>query len=477
MIRRGDPRLTAAIVACALFMQNLDGSAVNTALPAMAREFGADPTHMSAAVTAYLVSLTVFIPASGWIADRFGAKRIFLMAIVLFVGSSVLCGAALTFPQLVAARILQGLGGAMMVPVGRLLLLRGVRKDQLLTATAWLTTPAVLGPVIGPPLGGLLTDALSWRWVFWINIPVGIIGLIAAWRLIPRPEQGPPPKLDAVGLLLVGGTLATGMVGIETAGRGILPDYGWLGALALSALLGLVAVWHLRRVVQPAIDLTLLRVQTFHVAAVAGTVFRIAAGASPFLLALTLQIGFGWSATQSGLVALATALGAFSMKPLARPLLRQFGFRNVLIGNGFLAAMGLGVGALFSPAWPAVAIFVVLALGGLSRSLQFTAYNTLAFADLPPERLSAGTSFYGTAQQLPGALGVVLASATIGASAALGGRGAAGMPDFAVGYWVAGAVALLAVPLGLRLARDAAAEVSGHRFIPRPRAGDGSVGG
>ncbi|MDB5384027.1 MAG: transporter, partial [Rhodospirillales bacterium] len=193
MIRRGDPRLTAAIVACALFMQNLDGSAVNTALPAMAREFGADPTHMSAAVTAYLVSLTVFIPASGWIADRFGAKRIFLMAIVLFVGSSVLCGAALTFPQLVAARILQGLGGAMMVPVGRLLLLRGVRKDQLLTATAWLTTPAVLGPVIGPPLGGLLTDALSWRWVFWINIPVGIIGLIAAWRLIPRPEQGPPP--------------------------------------------------------------------------------------------------------------------------------------------------------------------------------------------------------------------------------------------------------------------------------------------
>jgi len=463
MIPRGDPRLTAAIVASALFMQNLDGSAVNTALPAMARDFGTEPSHMSAAVTAYLVSLTVFIPASGWVADRFGAKRIFLMAIVLFVGSSVLCGAAGSFSQLVAARILQGLGGAMMIPVGRLLLLRGVRKDQLLSATAWLTTPAVLGPVIGPPLGGLLTDALSWRWVFWINIPVGIAGLIAAWRLIPRPEQGPPPRLDAVGLLLVGSALASGMIGIETAGRNILPDYGWLAALALSVVLGVTAVRHLRRVAQPALDLTLLGVPTFHVAAVAGTVFRIAAGASPFLLALTLQIGFGWSATQSGLVAFATALGAFSMKPLARPLLRQFGFRNVLIGNGVVAAIGIGIGALFSPAWPAVAIFLVLAMGGLSRSLQFTAYNTLAFADLPPERLSAGTSFYGTAQQLPGALGVVLASGAIGVSASMAGRGAAGLADFAVGFAVAGAVALLAVPLSLGLARDAAAEVSGHR--------------
>ncbi len=463
MIARGDPRLTAAIVASAMFMQNLDGSAVATALPAMARDFNAEPAHMSAAVTAYLVSLTVFIPASGWVADRFGAKRVFLIAIVLFVGSSVLCGAAGSFSQLVAARILQGLGGAMMIPVGRLLLLRGVRKDQLLTATAWLTTPAVLGPIIGPPLGGLLTDALSWRWVFWINIPVGILGLILAWRLIPRPEQGPPPKLDALGLVLVGTTLASGMIGIETAGRGILPDYGWLAAMALSALLGVLAMRHLRRVAQPAIDLTLLRVPTFQVAAVAGTVFRIAAGASPFLLALTLQIGFGWSATQSGLVAFATAIGAFSMKPLARPLLRMWGFRNVLIGNGVIAACGLCVGALFTPAWPWVAIFIVLAMGGLSRSLQFTAYNTLAFADLPPERLSAGTSFYGTAQQLPSALGVVLASGAIGVSASLAGREVAALADFSMGFWVAGVVALLAVPLMLGLARDAASEVSGHR--------------
>lgn len=463
MIARGDPRLTAAIVASALFMQNLDASAVATALPAMARDFGAEPAHMSAAVTAYLVSLTVFIPASGWVADRFGAKRVFLIAIVLFVGSSVLCGAAGSFSQLVGARILQGLGGAMMIPVGRLMLLRGVRKDQLLTAMAWLTTPAVLGPVIGPPLGGLLTDALSWRWVFWINIPVGIIGLIAAWRLIPRPEQVPPPRLDAVGLLLVGGTLASGMIGIETAGRGILPDWGWIGALAVSALLGTAAVRHLRRAKQPAIDLTLLRVPTFQVAAVAGTVFRMASGASPFLLALTLQIGFGWSATESGLVTFATAIGALSMKPLARPLLRQFGFRNVLLGNGVIAAVGLGLGALFSPAWPGVAIFLALALGGLSRSLQFTAYNTLAFSDLPPERLSAGTSFYGTAQQLPGALGVVLGSGAIGVSMALAGREAAVLADFSAGFWAAGVVALVAVPLTWGLARDAATEVSGHR--------------
>lgn len=462
-MRAGDPRLTAAVVASALFMQNLDGSAVATALPAMARDFGIEPAHLGAAVTAYLVSLTVFIPASGWIADRFGAKRIFLVAIVIFTAASALCGAAQGFGQLVGARILQGIGGAMMVPVGRLLLLRGVRKDELIQATTWLTMPALIGPVIGPPLGGFVTDALSWRWVFWINIPVGMIGLLAAWRFVPKPLPSAPPPLDAWGLAFAGLALALLMFGLENAGRGLVSAAVWGGAIAIGLAIGIMAVRHARRVEQPAIDLSLLRIPTFHAAVVAGTVFRIAAGCSPFLLALTLQAGFGWSASESGSIAFATAVGAFAMKPMTRPLLRAFGFRRVLLGNGAIAAAGLAGGALFTPAWPGYAIFAVLAAGGLARSLQFTSYNTLAFADLPAEKLSAGTSLYGTAQQLPQALGVVLASAVITIGMAIGGRESAGLPDFELAFVVAGLVALLSVPMSLHLSPDAGAEVTGHR--------------
>jgi EmrB/QacA subfamily drug resistance transporter len=462
-MRAGDPRLTAAVVASALFMQNLDGSAVATALPAMARDFGMEPAHLGAAVTAYLVSLTVFIPASGWIADRFGAKRIFLVAIVIFTAASALCGGAQGFGELVGARILQGIGGAMMVPVGRLLLLRGVRKDELIQATTWLTMPALIGPVIGPPLGGFVTDALSWRWVFWINIPVGMIGLLAAWRFVPRPLPAAPPPLDARGLVFAGLALALLMFGLENAGRGLVSAVVWGGSIAVGLAIGIAAVRHARRVEQPAIDLSLLRIPTFHASVVAGTVFRIAAGCSPFLLALTLQAGFGWSASESGSIAFATAVGAFAMKPMTRPLLRAFGFRRVLLGNGAIAAAGLAAGALFTPAWPGYAIFAVLAAGGLARSLQFTAYNTLAFADLPAEKLSAGTSLYGTAQQLPQALGVVLASAVITIGMAIGGRESAGLADFELAFVVAGLVALLAVPMSLHLSPDAGAEVTGHR--------------
>ncbi|HEY4252433.1 MAG TPA: DHA2 family efflux MFS transporter permease subunit [Roseomonas sp.] len=461
-MRAGDPRLTAAVVASALFMQNLDGSAVATALPAMARDFGMEAPHLGAAVTAYLVSLTVFIPASGWIADRFGAKRIFLLAIAIFTIASVLCGAAQSFGQLVGARVLQGIGGAMMVPVGRLLLLRGVRKDELIQATTWLTMPALIGPVIGPPLGGFVTDALSWRWVFWINIPVGILGILAAWRFVPKPVQAAPPPLDAMGLVLAGVALAMLMFGLENAGRGLVPPAVWIGAILLGFAIGVQAVRHARRVPQPAIDLTLLRIPTFHAAVIAGTVFRIAAGCSPFLLALTLQTGFGWSASESGSVAFASAVGAFAMKPMTRPLLRAFGFRNVLIGNGALAAAGIASAALFTPHWPAYAIFIVLMAGGLARSLQFTSYNTLAFADLASDKLSAGTSLYGIAQQLPQALGVVLASAVITICMAAGGRTTTGLVDFEIAFVVAGLLALVSVPMSLRLSPDAGEEVTGH---------------
>jgi len=458
-----DPRVTAAIVAAALFMQNLDSSAVVTALPAMARDFGEQPARLGAAITAYLVALTVFIPVSGWIADRFGARRVFVAAMAVFAGASALCGLANSLPELVAARILQGFGGAMMVPVGRLLILRRVRKDEMLTAMTWLTMPAMIGPIAGPPLGGLLTDAFGWRAVFWINLPIAALGIAATlWKIAPPPAAD-PGRPDIPGLVLVGLALALLMCGLETVGRGVLPEPAPAALLLAGAIFGALAIRHCRRAARPAVDLSLLRIPTLNHAALAGSLFRAGAGAVPFLVPLLFQLGFGWSATEAGLVAFATALGAFAMKPLARPLLRRFGFRRVLVANGLLAAAGVALGALFTASWPVAALFAALALGGLFRSLQFTSLNTVAFADVPLERLSAATSLYGTAQQLPPALGVVLATASLEASKHGHGHATLQATDFAAAFLVAGLVVASAAPFALRLPRDAGAAVSGHR--------------
>ena len=458
-----DARLTAVIVASALFMQNLDSAAVVTALPAMARELNEDPARLGVAITSYLVALTVFIPVSGYIADRFGAKRVFLIAIALFGLSSAACGLANSLGELVTARVLQGMAGAMMVPVGRLLLLSGIRKDEMLTAMTWLTMPAMLGPITGPPLGGLLTDLFGWRSVFWINLPVALFGfLMVAWKITPLPRTDPGPP-DLRGLALVGGALATLMAGIETVGRGVLPDF-WPGALlAIGAVLALLAWRHCRRAAQPALDLSLLRYPSFRHATLAGSLFRAGAGGVPFLVPMLLQVGFGWGATEAGFVAFATALGAFAMKPLTRPILRRFGFRTVLIGNSILAAAGVAIGAAFTAAWPIALMFLALALGGLFRSLQFTALNTLAFADLPREKLSAGTSFYGTAQQLPPALGIVLATTSLEISRHMAAHESLMPSDFTAAFLVAAAVVLAAAPFFALLPRDAGAEVSGKR--------------
>ncbi|MGG5808858.1 MFS transporter [Falsiroseomonas sp. CW058] len=458
-----DPRAVAAIVASALFMQNLDSSVVATALPAMARDLGEDPVHLSVAITSYLVALCVCIPLSGWVADRFGPRRVFMAAIIVFAGASALVGLAQGLGSLVAARVLQGVGGAMMVPVGRLLLLRRVTKEELLTAMTWLTMPGLLGPVCGPPLGGLLTDAVSWRAVFWLNIPVGLLGLLLVRRFIPEVERQDPGPLDARGLALWGAALAMLMAGLETVGRGIAP--AWFTALAFAGglLLGWLAARHSQAVARPAVDLGLLRVPTFGMPTLAGTVFRAGAGAVPFLLPLSLQLGFGLSAGQSGLVTFASALGAFAMKPLVRPLLRRFGFRAVLGANGLLTVASVAVCAAFGPDWPMALIFLALAAGGLARSLQFTSLNTLSFADVPQQKLAAATAMSGTVQQLSVALGVVLGSLALSVSTHLTGHAVPEPTDFRVAFLAAAAVVLASVPFALRLPRDAGARVSGHR--------------
>ncbi|MBL6454967.1 multidrug efflux MFS transporter [Belnapia sp. T6] len=460
-----DPRLTAAIVASALFMQNLDSAAVTTALPSMAADMGVEPARLGAAITSYLVALTVFIPVSGWVADRFGAKRVFMVAIAVFTLASVLCGRATGVPEMIGARIIQGIGGAMMVPVARLLLLRQVRKEEMLSAMTWLTMPAMIGPISGPPLGGFLTDAFGWQSVFLINVPIGVLGLaLVAWKIpdVPPGDPGPP---DVVGLMLIGLALALFMFGLETVGRQVVPDGLPEAGLVLGLMFGWAAIRHCRQAARPALDLSLLQIRTFNQGTLAGSLFRIGAGATPFLVPMLLQVGFGKTASAAGLVSFATALGALAMKPLTRPILRRFGFRTVLIGTSVLAAAGVAVCALFTPSWPLSVIFLLLALGGLFRSLQFTALNTLSFADIPTTRLSAATSFSGTVQQLAPALGVVLATTSLEASKALGGHHLATVPDFAVAFVVAALVVLASCPFFLRLSPDAGEEVSGHHLV------------
>jgi EmrB/QacA subfamily drug resistance transporter len=455
-------RLTALIVACALFMQNLDGTVVATALPAMARAFGADPLHMNVALTSYLLSLAVFIPASGWLADRYGTRTVFRAAIAVFTVGSVLCGQSHSLWELVAARVVQGIGGAMMVPVGRLVLLRSVAKSELVAAMAWLTVPALIGPVVGPPIGGFLVTYADWRWIFDINVPIGVLGFVLVTRYVDDVRAPVPGRLDAVGLLLSGVALAGLMFGFETIGRGVVPAPLAGGLILLGAASGALYMRHARRRPDPLLDLSLLRIPTFAVSAWAGSMFRIGIGAIPFLLPLMLQLGFGLSAAESGLITLASALGAIVMKPATTWSLRLFGFRTVLVWNAALSAVLLGACAWFRPAWPVAGLYAVLVAGGFLRSLQFTAYNTIAYADIPRPRMSAATSLYATLQQLSLTLGITVGAAALQASTLLSGRTQPGLPDFSAGFLVVAAVALLAAPMALHLRRDAGNEMSGH---------------
>jgi EmrB/QacA subfamily drug resistance transporter len=461
-------RLTALIVACALFMQNLDSTVIATALPTMARAFGADPLHMNVALTAYLLSLAVFIPASGWVADRYGARNVFRAAIGIFTVGSVLCGRADSLWFLVLARIFQGLGGAMMVPVGRLVLLRSVAKSELVAAMAWLTMPALIGPVVGPPLGGLIVTYTSWRWIFDINVPIGIAGMILVSLYIQDVREPRPDRFDGAGLFFSGLCLAALMAALETVGRALVPGWVVVALFAVGLVSGGFYGWHAWRHPHPVLDLALMRLPSFGVSVLGGTLFRIGIGAVPFLLPLMLQLGFGDSPAESGMVTFASSAGAIIMKPATQLALRQLGFRDTLVVNGVLSAVLLGLMAAFRPTWPAAAIYAVLLAGGFFRSLQFTAYNTLAFADIPRDRMSAATSLYSTVQQLSLTLGISAGAGILEVTTALTHHAQPTNSDFSVAFVVIAFVSILAAPASLLMPRDAGEEMSGKHFLPTP---------
>ncbi len=463
-------RATALIVACALLMQNLDSTVVATALPVMAKAFGADPVRMNLALTSYLLSLAVFVPASGWMADRFGSRTVFRIAIVVFTIGSVLCGRATSLGFLVGARILQGMGGAMMLPVGRLLLLRSVQKSDIVAAMAWLTMPALIGPVLGPPVGGFITTYWSWRWIFDINVPIGVLGVVLVSLFINDVREPKPSRFDGVGLALSGVCLAGLMFGLETAGRGAVPAVASAALIGVGGACGVGYYLHARRRRHPVLELSLLRIPTFGVSVFAGSLFRIGIGAIPFLLPMMLQLGFGNSAAESGLITFASAAGALLMKPATQWALRIAGFRPTLLWNAVISAALLAACAAFRPTWPLGGIYAILLLGGFFRSLQFTAYNALAYADIPRERMSAATSFYSTFQQLFLTIGIAVGAASLEFTSAMNGHATPTPHDFSLAFLVVSFFSLLAAPASLLMPREAGAELSGHR--PRlPRRG------
>jgi len=477
--RVSKPILVALIIACAMFMENLDGTVITTALPAMAQSFGTNPVRLSLGITSYMLSLAVFIPISGWIADRYGARTIFSAAIGVFTLGSILCGLSQNVPEFVGARVLQGIGGAMMVPVGRLVLLRSCEKSELVRAMSYLMVPAMIGPVVGPPLGGFITTFASWHWIFFLNVPIGVLGIVLVQRFIENYREPTLTPLDWRGFVLTGLSLSFLMYGLELVGRVEANPGQTVGFLAGGVVIGALAVRHALTHDKPLVDLALLRIPTFAATVLGGSLFRIGVGAIPFLVPLMLQVAFGMSAFSSGLLTFAAAAGSMTMKMSGGPILKRFGFRTVLLVNGAVSALFMMVCGLFTPATPAVSIFMLLLAGGFFRSLEFTSLNTLAFADVAKPKMSAATSLSSMVQQVSLGTGVALGAILL--HLCLGWRHAPHGPlvtsDFQIAFLVIGLISLGAVALFLRLAPDAGWEVSGHR--PRglvaeqvPAAGD-----
>ncbi len=454
-------RIVAPIIACALFMEQMDATVLTTALPTMARELATPVTELSAALTSYLLALAVFIPASGRMADRFGARTVFRAAILVFLLGSLLCGQARSVPFLIGARFVQGIGGAMMVPIGRLVLLRSVPKEDLVRAMSWLIIPAMLGPVAGPPIGGFVVTYLNWRWIFYLNIPMGLLGVVLVTRFIGDVRGEGTRRADPFGFLLSGAALGCLLFGAELA-----PRSGHLRAaltlLAAGLLLGLAYVLYARKAKDPILDIGLMRVPTFRMSVLAGSLTRVTQGAQALLLPLMLQLGFGLNAAVSGSVTIAGALGAFSMKWLAPRILRRFGFRSVMIFNGLLACAGYACCGLMRPSWPLLAVFAFLALCGFFMSLQFTAYNTIAYDEISSERMSDATSFYTTFQQLTLSFGICAGAGILHTAMSLGGRAAPRLSDFAFAFLGVAAVSALATIWHLGLSPAAGEEMSGR---------------
>jgi len=455
--------ITPLIIATALFMENLDATVIATSLPAIARDLGVDPIALKLALTSYLVSVAVFIPVSGWLADRYGTRHVFRAAIAVFALGSLLCAFSSSLAGFVAARFVQGMGGAMMVPVGRLVILRSTAKHELVRAMGYVTMPALLGPVLGPLLGGFISTYFHWRWIFLINLPIAVLGWLLAGRHIANLRNAANPPLDKTGFLLTSLGLSLAMLGLATEGKHML-SVAWSSGLTLGGLL-LLALYprHARRHPHPVLRLALLRIPTFHASLLGGFLFRAGMGATPFLLPLMLQLGLGMTPFESGLLTCSTAVGAIFMKTLVPRTLARFGFRRVILVNSVLCGLSFAGYGLFdadSPHWVMLAAFL---LGGCLRSLQFTSLNTLAYADIRQQDMSHASTLSSVGQQLASGLGVTLAAFALQGVAALHGHRALQLADFAWSFVIMGGLATLSALQFRRLPAGAGATLAAQQ--------------
>jgi EmrB/QacA subfamily drug resistance transporter len=469
-------RLLPLIIATALFMENTDSTVISTSLPAIAQDLGADPIALKLALTSYLISLAIFIPISGWMADRFGARTVFTAALGVFMAGSLACAGANSLEGFVIARFAQGMGGAMMVPVGRLVLLRSVPRSEIVQALATLTIPALVGPVVGPPLGGFITHYFDWRWIFFINIPIGVLGIVLATIYVPNIREDDTPPLDVVGFLLSGLGLALLMLGFASGGRHLIPAEFSIGCVVVGAVCVVLYVLHARRTPHPLLRLDLFRIPTFRVSVLGGSLFRVGVGSIPFLLPLMLQIGFGLDPLASGSLTFIAAVGALFMKTMAKRILEQVGFRRLLTVNAFIGAAFIAANGFFTPETPHWLIMIVLLIGGCFRSLQFTSLNAIGYAEVSNRDMSYATSLSSAAQQVALSVGVAFGAFVLEAVAT--SRGAAiTAADFGPAFWAVAVVSALSGFVFPRLSPSAGAEMSGHRIVnekaPSTGMGDG----
>ncbi|MBL0371573.1 multidrug efflux MFS transporter [Rhizobium sp. KVB221] len=456
-------RFAPLILAVALFMEQMDSTVIATSLPAIAADLAVGPITLKLAMTSYLVALGVFIPLSGWAADRFGAKRVFLIAIGVFMAGSVLCAVSGSLISFVMARFLQGMGGSMMTPVGRAILLRSTKKSELVSAMAMFTIPGVIGPLVGPPIGGFITTYFNWEWIFLINVPIGFIGIALSVIYLPRIDSPPPPPADLVGFVLSGIGAAGIVFGLSVVSLPALPPAIGVAATAIGALSTLLFIGHARRHPHPVLDLGLFRIETFRVCVTSGTIFRIAMGAVPFLLPLMLQLGFGFSAFHSGLITFVAAGGALFTKFVARRVFLRFGFRRTLLAAATASAVGTAANAFFFPDTPYIVLIGILFLTGFVRSFFFTGINILGFADIERNQTSQATALNAVIQQISGALGVAFAGIILEIHAVATGQ-SLGIASFHIAFLCVAVLNIAAAFPISRLPAGAGSAVSGHRI-------------
>ena len=456
-------RIVPLIVATALFMENMDSTVISTSLPAIAAALGTNPLALKLAVTSYLLSLAIFIPASGWTADRYGTRNVFRAAIAVFVLGSIGCAASHSLQEFVLARIVQGMGGAMMTPVGRLIMVRSIDKRRLLNAMALVTIPALIGPICGPPLGGFITTYASWHWIFLINVPIGIVGMALASRFIANIRVERPDPFDFIGFLLSGCAIAGLAFGLSAMGLEFLPTSVVASLLAVGAVSAVGYLIHAGRTPAPILDLNLFRLPTFRASIFGGFLFRLGIGALPFLLPLLLQVGFHLTPFESGLITFTTALGSMFMKAAVASVLHRFGYRNVLIYNALISSAFLMACASFVQGMPFAAMIAILLSGGFFRSLQFTSINTIAYAEIEPAKMSRATAMVAAAQQLSLSTGIAVGALVVELTLRLRHSTSMGINDFPPAFLFVGLLSASAVFIFMRLPHDAGAELSGRK--------------